>query len=269
MKSAPIAVRVEGVGRRERGAVEQDVPAQLVRLGDPLERVLHAAEVGLRRKREELCRRALPSAAPRRAGPCGPAPVEAQVLLADRHVGDRGAPLAGELADAVDGVVVVVGEQEATAGRERVRLADELERAARVGREDDLELVLGGVEEAAHRVARLLGELGRGERGRGSASAGCRARARAAVRDGDGSATPRRGRRRCSRGTSARGGRAAHSRRRAARRSPRSPRTPGTAAGSRRERPPCPLPRSAPVPPSCLLAARPQAARRRAEPTRS
>ena len=61
---------VQGIGRREGGAVEQDVPAELVRLGDPLERVLGAAEVGLRRIREELRRRAvLPVAlpAPRRA----------------------------------------------------------------------------------------------------------------------------------------------------------------------------------------------------------
>ena len=51
--------------------------------------------------------------------------VDAQVARLARDVGRLGAAGAGELADAVDRVVVVEGEQEPVAGAERVRLADE------------------------------------------------------------------------------------------------------------------------------------------------
>ena len=156
------------------------------------------------------------------------------------------APLrARELADAVDRVVVVVGEQEAAAGRERIGLADELERAAGVGREDDLVLVSdrrgssASTARAPPRASSCEAQRGRVLRVRVAEHA-----LAAAARGGGGSATPRRARRRCSRGRSAPGGRGARSRWRAARRPPRSPRTRGTAARSRRGRRPAHLRRS-------------------------
>ena len=48
------AAEVEPVGRHVGGGVEQDVPAVLVRLLDPLQRVLDAGEVRLRRIGEQV-----------------------------------------------------------------------------------------------------------------------------------------------------------------------------------------------------------------------
>ena len=61
--------------------------------------------------------------------------------------------------------MVVGGEQEATAGFERVRLADELEGAGRIRGEDDAVLVRG-VEVAQHRRARSVEQRGCRRRGR-------------------------------------------------------------------------------------------------------
>ena len=175
----------------------------------------------------------------RRGAPCGPAPGRGAGPGSRTGMYDTAAPLrARELPDAVHGVVVVVGEQVDAARSERVGLADQLERPAGVGGEDDLELVLRGVEEAAHR---RRAPRGRGLPRRatwGSGNAGCRARPPRAGRDGGGAATRRRGRRRCSRDRCGPAGRGARSRRRAGRRRRRSPRRRGTAAGSPRTPPP-------------------------------
>ena len=153
-------LEIHGIGGRVGGAVEQDVPAELMRLVHPGERVVHAAEVGLRRVGEQ----------PVLGRPCatqhGPKLllVHAQVGLAHGHVGDGRALDVGELADAVHRVVVVVGQAEHPARAERVRLADELESAAGVGREDDLVVVLRGVEEASHGGAGLVDQRCRRQR---------------------------------------------------------------------------------------------------------
>ena len=62
--------------------------------------------------------------------------VDAQIRRDARQVGGLGAARAGELADPVDGVVVVEREQEPVAGVKRVGLADEAQRARGVGGED-------------------------------------------------------------------------------------------------------------------------------------
>ena len=85
--------------------------------------------------------------------------VDAQLRRLARNVGRLGAARSRELADAVDGIVVVEGEQEAVAGVERIGLADETQRAGRVRREDRDVLVPGGAEELEYRLARLLDEL--------------------------------------------------------------------------------------------------------------
>ena len=92
--------------------------------------------------------------------------VDAQIGRDARHVRGLGAPGARELADPVDGVVVVEGEQEAVAGVERVRLADEPQRAGGVRGEDRDVLVGRGVEELEHGRAGALDELGARRRGR-------------------------------------------------------------------------------------------------------
>ena len=92
--------------------------------------------------------------------------VDAQIGRHAWHVSGLGAPCAGELADPVDGVVVVEGEQEPVSGVERVRLADQPQRAGRV-RGEDRDVLLGrGVEELQHGRASALDELGARRRGR-------------------------------------------------------------------------------------------------------
>ena len=94
---------VEPTRRHERGAVEQHVPAPLLRRRDPLERVLDAGEVRLRGIGEQVVaapgrRRRGSARAPRRRR-AGRAPRAARTR--SRALGAR------ELADAVDRVVVV------------------------------------------------------------------------------------------------------------------------------------------------------------------
>ena len=149
--------QVESVGRCERGAVHEHVPTSLVGLVDPRKRVVHAAEVGLGGKCEEtrlLCVDPREFLADHRA-------VQAQVGIAHGQVCDRRAGRARELTDAVDRVVVVVGQQEAAAFMERVGLPDELERPTRVGREDDV--VLGRIRREEHqdRCSRPFDRFGR------------------------------------------------------------------------------------------------------------
>ena len=90
--------------------------------------------------------------------------VDAEVRRLQRDVRRRRALRAGELPDAVDGVVVVERRQEAVLRPERVGLADEPQGAGGVGGEDAGVLVLGRVEPAQDRVARLLDEHRRGRR---------------------------------------------------------------------------------------------------------
>ena len=128
---------------------------------DPLQRVMRAGEVRLRGEGEEVVVIA------GRVGQVArqQALVHAQIGRDARHVGRLRAPGAGELADAVDRIVVVEGEQEAIAGAERVGLADEPQRAGRVGREDRDVLLRGGFEELEHARSGALQHLGARSRG--------------------------------------------------------------------------------------------------------
>src|SRR3954470_12582994 len=60
-----VLAQTEWVAREKRRRIEQDVEAATLRVVDQRQRVLHAREVGLRRKREHL-----------RAGRCGSGEVE-------------------------------------------------------------------------------------------------------------------------------------------------------------------------------------------------
>ena len=156
------AAEVQPVGRHVRGGVEQHVPAVRVRLLDPFERVLDAGEVRLRRVGEQVVVIA------RRVGQVARQQVlvDAQVGRDARHVRGLGAAGASELADPVDRVVVVEGQQEPVAGMERIRLADQPQRAGRVRGEDRHVLIRRRIEELQHRRAGALGELGARRRGR-------------------------------------------------------------------------------------------------------
>ena len=154
--------QVEAVRGGERGRVDEDVPAVLVGLLDPVERMVDAGEVRLRRIGEQVVVRAaeLGEIAGQEAL------VDAQLGCGARHVGRLGAAGAGELAHAVHRVVVVEGEEEPVARAERVRLADEPQRSRRVRREDGDVLLRIRTEEPEHRVARPLDELRHRRRGR-------------------------------------------------------------------------------------------------------
>ena len=156
------AAQVQPVGRYEGGRVEQHVPAERMRALDPLQRMLDAGEVGLRGIREQVV------VVPARGGEVAreDALVDPQVGGDARHVGDLRAAGTNELADAVDRVVVVDRQQEAVAGVERVGLADQAQRAGRVGREDRDVLVRRRAEEGEHGRPGLLGERRARRRGR-------------------------------------------------------------------------------------------------------
>ena len=153
---------VEPVGGHERGGVEHDVPALRTRDLDPFERVLHAAEVRLRRVGEQP--RGTGIAAARIESAHHEVFVEPKIRLANRYVGDICTATTCELADPVDGVVVVVAEQVARAGLERVRLTHQLQRVAGVLREDDVVFLRICREELVHRFTRLVHVLSRGQR---------------------------------------------------------------------------------------------------------
>ena len=92
--------------------------------------------------------------------------VDAELRCRARQVRRRRTGSARVLAQAVHRVVVVEREQQLAAGLERVGLCHELQRTARVRREDDAVLGRGRVEVSEHRVTGSLDELGRGQRGR-------------------------------------------------------------------------------------------------------
>jgi hypothetical protein len=155
------AAQVQPVGRHVRGRIEQHVPAVRVRLLDPLQWVLNAGEVRLRRVGEQVVVIA-----------DGVAQVAREQALVDAQIGGhtgyvRGLGPAGarELADPVDRVVVVEGEQKAIAGVERVGLADKAQRAGRIGREDRDVVIRRGPEEVEHVGASALDQLRARRRG--------------------------------------------------------------------------------------------------------
>ena len=137
---------------RERGEVRRD-PAD-VEPGSsarrPRRRAARPSRPGAPRRRGRGgAARRRSSTGPGRPAGCGPRrragrrpqrrahrhAVDAEFGRRHRHVADPGAVPPGELADAVDRVVVVDGERERAAGREPVRLADQPQRRAGVGGE--------------------------------------------------------------------------------------------------------------------------------------
>ncbi len=82
--------------------------------------------------------------------------IDAHLRHVDGHGLDARTAGAGELADAVDGVVIVERQQIAVAALERVSLADEPQRPAGVRREDGQVLRRIRVEELEHGPARAL-----------------------------------------------------------------------------------------------------------------
>ena len=155
--------QVEPVGRDERGRVEQHVVPCGLGQAHPAERVLHAAEVALRRVGEQPA----PSAAAAPRPQAATAERGGHVLAGHPQVGrgqpdvaDRGAPGAGEFPQAVHGIVVIRGEHEAGQSPEWVRLADQAARAGGVRREDDRVFAGRSVEIGEHRRPGLLDEMG-------------------------------------------------------------------------------------------------------------
>src|SRR5581483_3917390 len=126
------AREIEPVRRDERSGVEQYVPTRGVRALDPLEWVLDAREVRLGRVGEEVVVLAADLGEVARQGRVA----DAKLRRFARYVRPLCAARARELADPVDGVVIVGREQEAVARLERIRLADEAQRTGRVRCED-------------------------------------------------------------------------------------------------------------------------------------
>ncbi|MNC85050.1 hypothetical protein D3C83_06250 [compost metagenome] len=119
-----------------------------------------AREVRLRREGEQVVG---PGRSRRHPGPhrCG---VEPQLGIRQRQVFDERSAGAGELADAVDRVVIVGAQEQPPARRERKALAHVLQGARRIGRKDG-GVVGAGVEPLEHGAARPFDDNRRRTRG--------------------------------------------------------------------------------------------------------
>ena len=131
-----------------------------MRLLDELQRMLHAGEVGLGRKGEQIVRAAIGGL--QQAVDLGL--IDAQLRRGQRRVGDRGTTRHGKLANAIHRIVVVYRQQQVAAGQKRVRLSDVLEGSSRIEGEDR-RVVITGVEPVEHRAARALDQMRRVRRG--------------------------------------------------------------------------------------------------------
>ena len=160
----PHGTQVEAVGGHEGGCVEQHVPAGGLGLPDQRQRMLHAREIGLRRKSQQVVAPRLGLRQLRGHG----RGVDAQVGSCQWRVVDAGALGARELAHAVDRVVVVGRHQQPRAVLEREGLGHQLQGARGVEREDRRVFALG-VEMGQNGRARALDaprRLGRTRAGR-------------------------------------------------------------------------------------------------------
>ena len=91
--------------------------------------------------------------------------IDAHLRRDHRRVGDDGAMGAGKLADAIDRIMVVKGEQIAAAGGERVGFADQFEGAAGVLGEDADIFSWIGVEKFQYPAAGCVHPMRHGLRG--------------------------------------------------------------------------------------------------------
>src|SRR4051812_41462320 len=148
----PPDAEVQPAGRQECGGIDYHVPPALLREGDPLERMLDAGEVGLRRVGEEVVpvrARVVEVALEQPVG-------NAEIGSLERNVRGRRTLCTGELADAVDRVVVVERRQETAVLAELEGLTDQSQRTRRVGSEDAGVLTLLGIEVAQDGSPRLF-----------------------------------------------------------------------------------------------------------------
>ena len=143
--------QVQPVGGNIRGSVQQHMPPGGARRRHQRQRMLDAGKVGLRRKRHQVGVRAISLG---QQGVHG-RHVNTQFRARQRRVAHAGACPAGELADAVDRVVVVRAQQQSCARRKRIGLAHQFQGARRVQGEDR-RVLAGGVEVVQHGSTRLL-----------------------------------------------------------------------------------------------------------------
>src|SRR5436305_12587692 len=135
-----IAAKAQGVAWQIGRRVQQHVKSGFVRSVHKGERMAYTGKVGLRGKREQLRATEVThrSEAFYLSG-------QSQLGI-ERQVFDAGAGTAGELTDAVNGIVIVGAERARPVRRERIAFGDELDRARGVGREADGVLVWRRIE---------------------------------------------------------------------------------------------------------------------------
>ena len=147
----PHLAQIERVGRHESCSIQHHAPARGLGLADDLQRMLDAREVRLRGEGKQVGSTVIGGRqvrGQRRAG-------DAQLGPRQRRIRHGGALGPGELAQAVDRIVVVGRHQQARTLCEGERFANQLQRARGIRREDRRVLV-AGIEVLQHRGPRAL-----------------------------------------------------------------------------------------------------------------
>src|SRR5258708_6930088 len=153
---------IQSIGWREGSAIHEHIPPSCMGLFNPLQWVLYTAEVGLGRvgKQVKVLRTSLIESMNQLSL------VHTEVRSYNRHICE-GCPFRfGKLADAVDRVVVIEGEQVLPTRSKGIRLPYKLKRTTGIGSEDDRIFIRGRIEVGEHIVANMLNKFSGGLGGR-------------------------------------------------------------------------------------------------------
>src|SRR5579883_814203 len=149
---------VQAIGRDKGSTIDEDIPPLLLRASNPVERVLHAGDIGLGRVGKQI---GLAGVSLRQqAVQLGL--MNAQIRWRKRHISDGGASSPGKFANAIHRVMIIKGEQISSVWGKGVRLPDKLERAAGIGSEDHGIFIGRGMEVAEYETADAIHQAGHG-----------------------------------------------------------------------------------------------------------
>src|SRR6266542_1844567 len=156
------AGEVQPIGRHETGGIHQHLPSSCLGFSDPLQRMLNTREIR-RRWIGEQARFVVWLLLKKRTE---------QSFIATKfwrdhgQVGHRSSFCPRELADAVDGIVVIEQEQKLPTRTKGIRLTDQLEGVCGIGGENDRVFVRGSMKKFEDEGSRPFVQFGHGAGGR-------------------------------------------------------------------------------------------------------